>query len=300
MGKDKDKDKGKDIPNTYIHPEEPIHTIDKIPNNPGRYFKYFIKQLEAKVVNIQGDKFEISEIGPQSDLSTTFELVGMNQATLEFTVRIEIASDKTEIHFGSKVELFWENMHKKIVQKIMKGSFKQSDRLYSSILISYVKNVSTKSLEYINDLSDVSSKPTQITQTGGDNGNLVFMSYATKDAPLFRIKELADELTKFPEIFDVLYWQEDMQDNIIEYMNDNLGRCHVVLLFCSPNALDSEPVKKEWTAADAMGKPILPIFLKQDHIPPLLRSRLGVEFDQFDFKKNITTLYELIIKKSQS
>jgi len=300
MGKDKDKDKGRDIPNTYIHPEELIHTIDKIPNNPGRYFKYFIKQLEAKVVNIQGDKFEISEIGPQSDLSTTFELVGMNQATLEFTVRIEIASDKTEIHFGSKIELFWENMHKKIVQKLMKGSFKQSDRLYSSILISYVKNVSTKALDNINNLPDVSSKPTKITHTGGDNGILVFLSYATKDAPLFRIKEIAEELTKLPEIFDVLYWQEDMKDNIIEYMNDNLGRCHVVLLFCSPNALDSEPVKKEWTAADAMGKPILPIFLKTDHIPPLLRSRLGVEFDQFDFKKNITTLYELIIKKSQS
>ena len=146
----------------------------------------------------------------------------------------------------------------------------------------------------------LSSKHTEITQAGGDNGILVFLSYATKDTPLYRIKDIAEELTKFPEIFDVLYWQEDMQDNIIEYMNDNLGRCHVVLLFCSPNALDSEPVKKEWTAADAMGKPILPIFLKADHIPPLLRSRLGVEFDQFDFKKNITTLYELIIKKSQS
>jgi hypothetical protein len=291
---------GKDIQSIYIHPEEHIHTIDKIPNNPERFFKYFIKQLEAKVITIQGDKFEISEIGPQSDLSTTFQLVGMNQATLEFTIRIEIASDKTEIHFGSKMELFWQNMHKKIVQKVMKGAFKKSDLLYSSILISYIKNVTTKSLDYINSLPDVSSKPTEIAQTGVDNGILVFMSYATKDAPLFRVKEIAEELTKFPEIFDVLYWQEDMQDNIIEYMNDNLGRCHVVLLFTSPNALDSKPVKKEWTAADAMGKPILPIFLKPDHIPPLLRSRLGVEFDQFDFKKNITTIYELIIKKSQS
>ena len=291
---------GKDIPNIYIHPEEHIHTIDKIPNNPENFFKYFIKQLEAKEISLQGDKFEISEIKPQSDLSTTFQLVGMNQATLEFTVRIEIASDKTEIHFGLKIELFWENMHKKIIQKIMKGSFKQSDRLYSSILISYVKNVSTKALDYINSLPDISSKPTEITQTDVSKGILVFLSYATKDAPLYRIKEIAEELTKFPEILDVLYWQEDMQDNIIEYMNDNLGRCHVILLFCSQNALDSEPVKKEWTAADAMGKPILPIFLKTDHIPPLLRSRLGVEFDKFDFKKNITILYELIIKKSQS
>ena len=61
----------------------------------------------------------------------------------------------------------------------------------------------------------------------------------------------------------------------------------------------SIPVKKEWTAADAMGKPIIPIFIKTDHIPPLLRSRLGVEFDTFNFQKNIQTLYDLILKKSQ-
>ncbi len=191
-------------------------------------------------------------------------------------------------------------MHKKAMQKVMKRSLDHSDRMYFSIISSYITSVFTKSLDYINSLPDVSSKPTEITQAGEDKGILVFLSYATKDATLFGIKEIAEELTKHPEIFDVLYWQEDMQDNIFEYMNDNLGRCHVVLLFCSPNALNSEPVKKEWTAADAMGKPILPVFLKPDHIPPLLRSRLGVEFDQFDFKKNITTLHELILKKSQS
>ncbi len=97
---------GKDIPNTFIHPEERVLTLDTIPNNPERFFKYFIKQLEAKEVNVQGSKFEISEIGPQSDLSTKFQLLGMNQATLEFTVRVEIASDKTNIYFGSKLEHF--------------------------------------------------------------------------------------------------------------------------------------------------------------------------------------------------
>ena len=92
-------------------------------------------------------------------------------------------------------------------------------------------------------------------------GILVFVSYATKDVELFKIQRIAEELTKFDEIEDVLYWQEDMQDNIIKYMNDNLERCDVVLLFCSPNALSSVPVEKEWTAADIMGKPIIPIFL---------------------------------------
>jgi len=126
---------------------------------------------------------------------------------------------------------------------------------------------------------------------------LVFISYATKDAELFKIKEIAKSLNFYEDIKEVLYWQKNMKDNIIKYMNDNLGRCNIMLLFCSPNALISIPVEKEWTAADSMGKPIIPIFLNPDHIPPLLKSRLGLEYDSFDFQKNIHNLHDLILKK---
>ncbi|MFX1309545.1 MAG: toll/interleukin-1 receptor domain-containing protein [Promethearchaeota archaeon] len=126
---------------------------------------------------------------------------------------------------------------------------------------------------------------------------LVFMSYATKDADLFKIQEISNKLTNTPEVKDVLYWQEDLDDNIFEYMNDNLGKCHVFVLFCSTNALESVPVKKEWTAADAMGKPIIPVFYDTDHIPPLLRSRLGIEYDFYDIDSNIRALKNIIFKK---
>ena len=126
---------------------------------------------------------------------------------------------------------------------------------------------------------------------------LVFVSYATKDAEDFKIKEIAENLTKFKKISDVLYWQEDMSDNIIKIMNDNLGKCDLVLLFCSANALTSEPVEKEWTAADIMGKPIIPIFNVPDFIPPLLKPRLGVQYNPSDLQDNIKKIYNLILKK---
>ena len=43
---------------------------------------------------------------------------------------------------------------------------------------------------------------------------LVFVSYATKDADVFKISEIAKILSEFPEIKNVLYWQEHMHDNI--------------------------------------------------------------------------------------
>lgn len=126
---------------------------------------------------------------------------------------------------------------------------------------------------------------------------IIFVSYATKDADIFKVKNIAKALTKYKKIVNVLYWQEHMKDNIIKYMNDNLGKCDAMLLFCSPNALRSEPVEKEWTAADIMKKPIIPIFNDPDHIPPLLKTRLGIKFDPFDFKKNVDEIYNLILKK---
>lgn len=126
---------------------------------------------------------------------------------------------------------------------------------------------------------------------------LVFVSYATKDVSLFKIHEIVKMLTNFQEIKDVLYWEADMDDNIFEFMDDNLNKCDIIVLFCSKNALNSVPVKKEWTAAEAIGKPIIPVFFDIDHIPTLLKSRLGVEYDFYDFQKNIQSLHDLILKK---
>jgi hypothetical protein len=123
------------------------------------------------------------------------------------------------------------------------------------------------------------------------------VSYATTDAETFNIKELSKRLKSYEEIKEVLYWQEHMTDNIIKFMSDNLGKCNAMLLFCSENALGSDAVVKEWTAADMMGKPIIPVFLNPDHIPPLLKSRLGFEFDLIDFEKNVLHLHTLILKK---
>jgi len=126
---------------------------------------------------------------------------------------------------------------------------------------------------------------------------VVFVSYATKDAELFKIKTIVENLTRYDLIDYVLYWQEDMKDNIIKYMSDNLNKCDIMLLFCSPNALKSKAIEKEWTSADIMNKPIIPVFIKSDHIPPLLKSRLGIEFDTFDLQKTIDEIYKLILKK---
>jgi len=37
-------------------------------------------------------------------------------------------------------------------------------------------------------------------------GIVIFISYATKDAEAFQIKRIAEELSQYPEIGEVLFW----------------------------------------------------------------------------------------------
>ncbi|MFX1444793.1 MAG: toll/interleukin-1 receptor domain-containing protein [Promethearchaeota archaeon] len=126
---------------------------------------------------------------------------------------------------------------------------------------------------------------------------LIFMSYATKDAELFKISDIANKLTNYNEINDVLYWQEDAGKSIVEYMEENLNKCDLLLLFCSPNSLHSSAVKKEYEAAQFMGKIIIPVFTEISHVPTLLQPERGVRFDMFDLHKTIEEIYKLIKKK---
>jgi hypothetical protein len=172
----------------------------------------------------------------------------------------------------------------KRVKKLKEKSYEQEKEL-----ITFMKRESKEEMIVHPPNYDVSSEK--------DNF-VIFISYSTKDAEKFKIDLVAEKLLDFEEIKEVLYWQEHMKDNIIKYMNDNLGRCNAMLLFCSKNALKSVPVEKEWTAAEALNKPIIPIFEDSRHIPPLLSSRLGLEYEIRNFERFIEKLYDLIVKKS--
>lgn len=129
------------------------------------------------------------------------------------------------------------------------------------------------------------------------SGFLVFISYSTKDSNKFNIPYLTRELSKFPEIGKVLFWEEDMDDDIIEYMNKFIKKCDLFILICSQNALDSEPVKMEWQVALKIKKKIIPVFKNESDIPALLSTKLGIKYDENNLEKTINDLYSLILKK---
>ncbi|MHA1376195.1 MAG: toll/interleukin-1 receptor domain-containing protein [Promethearchaeota archaeon] len=125
----------------------------------------------------------------------------------------------------------------------------------------------------------------------------VFISYATEDSEYFEIPYIASKLKSYQFIEDVIYWEKNMNDDIVKYMNDNIERCEIFLIFCSKNASKSEAVNIEWRAAFKTNKKIIPIFERVEDIPTLLSSKLGVFFSKRKIDDVIEQIYKLIIKK---
>lgn len=210
----------------------------------------------------------------------------------------------------SKKELKIVEKDKK-VKVISQKSLKSADIL-ENIDLFVPKQISRKSLERGVELIEgnkvmgdffVTQKEDSTSQLlyvkGGKSVILVFMSYATVDSERFRVPTICEILTNYPEIENVLYWEEDVVDNFYEYMNDILGKCHALLLICSKSALESEPVRMEWMTARKLGKKIVPIFIEESHIPPLLPTIRGVQFKEDNIDKTIEKIYKLILKKTQ-
>ena len=208
-------------------------------------------------------------------ISTAIDSNRIISQELNFIIKISIIISQLLFYFGLKP--------KKPSKPKRKIPSEEERKFASYILgktkaIDYGENVDASNLKLEKDL-------------------LIFISYATKDVDTFKVHDVAKKLTEFPEIENVLYWEEYMEDNIFEYMDENLSKCDVMILFCSEKALESVPVKKEWTAAEALGKPIIPVFYNPHHIPALLSSRLGIQFDFYDMEQNVRELRSLILKK---
>ena len=125
----------------------------------------------------------------------------------------------------------------------------------------------------------------------------IFVSYATLDSNDFQVSNIANLLAENHDIEKVFYWEEDLKDDIYEYMNKNLAKCDIFLIFCSANASQSEPVQMEWQAALKIKKKIIPVFINESDMPPLLSTKLGVQFIKNDIKKTADQIYQLILKK---
>lgn len=160
--------------------------------------------------------------------------------------------------------------------------------------------IDTKQMVEMRKFEDTRARVREEQKISVTKDILVFISYSSKDTDRFNIKKIAESLVSDDKIKRVFYYEGESYNNFIKYMNDNLAKCHVVLVFCSPNAIESEMVEKEWTTAEVMRKQIIPVFTKKEYIPPILRSYSGVPFDLFDLDKSIEEINKLIQRKLKS
>jgi len=124
----------------------------------------------------------------------------------------------------------------------------------------------------------------------------IFMSFYPDDLKLYKISELIQKLKDFPEINKKIYWTHEMDGDIFEFTQNVIDKFDVMLLFCSKQALNSAEVKSQWISAFENEKTIIPVCIKSDFIPESLRQNEKLQYDLYDFDKNILHLRYLILK----
>lgn len=122
----------------------------------------------------------------------------------------------------------------------------------------------------------------------------IFISYAHKDLTIFRIPEIAEYLENISEIERVFYWERDNSSTqtIVEYMEQTILECDIILAISSEFSLKSSPVKKELEFAIIKDKIIIPIFKDIKHVKEFIKPYRGVDFGvNFNqFLVNLTTV----------
>ncbi|MFX1572639.1 MAG: ABC transporter substrate-binding protein [Promethearchaeota archaeon] len=128
----------------------------------------------------------------------------------------------------------------------------------------------------------------------------VFISYSTLDTDHFQVSKIVRRLQLYPEINEVLFWEVDSKQNIVEFMEETLRKTNAFILFCSENSIKSEAVKGEWQSAYQMVKKglmkIIPVYEDEENIPRLLWQMLNVKYTKDDFEGFIQKLYEEITR----
>ncbi|MBN1215595.1 MAG: TIR domain-containing protein [Candidatus Lokiarchaeota archaeon] len=222
---------------------------------------------------------------------------------------IAISYDRRYIASGSgdKTVIVWDTINGKQYGPFAHESYVQCVKFIptSYLVLGADYNGSVRVWDFLGECIDLKSGLQRfgaISDIAEDfSKNLtIFISYATADTTIYEIQRIANILsTSYPDIEKVLFWEENMDDDIYVYMNDNLAIADVVLVFCSKNANDSEAVRTEWMVAHKMKKKIIPVFTEEKYIPPLLTTKLGIKYKSSDIKGFIQELYTLIKKKTK-
>jgi len=131
-------------------------------------------------------------------------------------------------------------------------------------------------------------------------GKTIFISYSFLDTDYFQISKIVRRLELYPKIKEVIFWEVDSKQNIIEFMEGALRKSDTFVLFCSKNSSKSEAVKGEWQSSYQMLKKnlikLIPVYENEDDIPRLLWSMLNVRYTKDDFDGFIQKLYEEILR----
>ncbi len=224
------------------------------------------RKLEAKLIFVD-------DLIKERNIKSAYKNLGKIQDTADQYEFFGIFNEATE-----KIEY---------CKDIQQGIYEEAKR--ESVITPLV----SESFEKETQIAPVSKKVEEPTHN-------IFISYSTLDAEYFQINKIVKKLKKYPEIENVLYWERDSKENIVEFMDRTLKESDVFILFCSERSLNSAAVSDEWQAAFQRRKKglikMIPVYEDEKYVPPILGHLLNVKYTKDDFDSFIEKLHREILR----
>jgi len=285
-----------------IKPEKEEKDVLKIEKQKNK----IIKKLQKRMITVESliadnkTKITLEKLNEMEDIAKSYDLIDILEKIEEkfdLCKRIEIDTinriKTTVLNLGTKftrLELMDiseksgikdENLIEIVIQDMIK---------HKEIVGEYFASSKALALEVAAPIS----KPEKEKEYS------IFLSYSTLDTDYFQISKVVRRLELYPEISEVLFWEVDSKQNIVEFMEETLKKTNVFVLFCSENSIKSRAVKDEWQSAFQLRKEglmkMVPVYKEEEHLPYLLKPMLNVKFTGDDFEGFIQKLYEEILR----
>jgi hypothetical protein len=162
---------------------------------------------------------------------------------------------------------------------------------YDELILHEKQNVPTFTRKVGNQIVTVDVRQL-LDGVEGKSAPQVFISYSRKD------QRFANKVAKHLTASGISVWQDRLSIEGGEIWADEIGagilQCKIFLLLLSPDSVDSEWVKKEYTYALASKRKVIPVLYKECELPFALTNIQMVNFTTGMQKDKLADLEDLL------
>ena len=171
-----------------------IYTIEGVPNDLTALFNNFVDAFTKKEFWIKGTKFQIMDVGPKEQLSTTFQLFPASGGNIQMNVSFKENPSSVDIFYYKNLEFIVpQGMAGKMMRKMMEKQKGFIEKAMDLQMIPLIKNTVQESVKLVDEEKDKKETKTEGSQDPVQILKIQFAKGELSEEDYLRKKKILEE-----------------------------------------------------------------------------------------------------------